>query len=191
MSIATISRKALREEQGFNLIEAAIVLGIVGIVIGGIWIAASMTFESLKQQSASKGLLSMSDSLKTMYNGVPTGTAIDTVPNLISTNAIPADWQNGAAAAKSPFGGAVTIGGTVGAATITLAGLTKAQCMALVNRIGNSRPSPTLRSINGGGTAVTNGGAGTAGFGSITAASAAGACPTASNSVVFTFDLSQ
>lgn len=28
-------------EQGFNLIEAAIVLGVIGLVIGGIWIAAA------------------------------------------------------------------------------------------------------------------------------------------------------
>lgn len=27
--------------RGFNLIEAAIVLGVIGLVIGGIWVAAS------------------------------------------------------------------------------------------------------------------------------------------------------
>lgn len=31
----------LRLRLGFNLIEAAIVLGVVGLVIGGIWVAAS------------------------------------------------------------------------------------------------------------------------------------------------------
>ncbi len=48
-----------------------------------------------------------------------------------------------------------------------------------------------LQSINGGGTAVTYGGTGTAGFGSITAASAGAACPATSNNVVFTFDLTK
>lgn len=39
---------AKRSRRGFNLIEAAIVLGVVGLVIGGIWIAAS----SVRQRMA-------------------------------------------------------------------------------------------------------------------------------------------
>src|ERR1700694_4397622 len=62
----------------------------------------------------------MSNSLRPrtrrVYASVPTTTAIDTLPNLIAAKTIPDDWQNGANAAKSPYGGPVTVGGTVGAA---------------------------------------------------------------------------
>jgi type II secretory pathway pseudopilin PulG len=30
-----------QSQQGFNLIEAAIVLGVIGLVIGGIWVGAA------------------------------------------------------------------------------------------------------------------------------------------------------
>jgi hypothetical protein len=39
--IALIHFRTARRKRGFNLIEAAIVLGVVGLVIGGIWVAAS------------------------------------------------------------------------------------------------------------------------------------------------------
>jgi hypothetical protein len=35
-------------QSGFNLIEAAIVLGAIGLVIGGIWIAASAVNRNLR-----------------------------------------------------------------------------------------------------------------------------------------------
>ncbi len=34
--------------RGFNLVEAAIVLGVIGLVIGGIWVAASSVQSSMR-----------------------------------------------------------------------------------------------------------------------------------------------
>ncbi len=39
-----------RRRRGFNLIEAAIVLGVVGLVIGGIWVAAAEVSERMRIQ---------------------------------------------------------------------------------------------------------------------------------------------
>lgn len=39
---------ALRRKRGFNLIESAVVLGVVGLVIGGIWVASSAMIENHK-----------------------------------------------------------------------------------------------------------------------------------------------
>ena len=41
-----------RRKRGFSLIEAAIVLGVVGVIIGGIWVAASTVIESYKVNQA-------------------------------------------------------------------------------------------------------------------------------------------
>lgn len=38
----------MRRRSGFSLIEAAIVLGVVGTIIGGIWIAAAMVMDRIK-----------------------------------------------------------------------------------------------------------------------------------------------
>jgi hypothetical protein len=44
-------------QRGFNLIEAAIVLGVIGLVIGGIWTAAASTYEKMKWAEFEKGVL--------------------------------------------------------------------------------------------------------------------------------------
>jgi len=44
------------QEQGFSLIEAAIVLGVVGLVMGGIWVAASTVTDKLKWSRTETGM---------------------------------------------------------------------------------------------------------------------------------------
>lgn len=43
------------QRRGFNLIEAAIVLAVVGLVIGGIWVAASAVTDHMKWVNTQKG----------------------------------------------------------------------------------------------------------------------------------------
>lgn len=50
---------ALKTRRGFNLIEAAIVLGVVGAVIGGIWVAATTISYNYHKQQFLQGLLSL------------------------------------------------------------------------------------------------------------------------------------
>lgn len=47
--------RLFRNSKGFSLIEAAIVLGVVGLVIGGIWAAAS----SVREQNRVLGMMEM------------------------------------------------------------------------------------------------------------------------------------
>ncbi len=44
--------------KGFSLIEAAIVLGVVGLIIGGIWVVAASIRENMLANQISTGLLS-------------------------------------------------------------------------------------------------------------------------------------
>lgn len=50
---------ARRARRGFNLIEAAIVLGVVGLVLGGIWIAAVAMYENYKVSKTEMDVLSI------------------------------------------------------------------------------------------------------------------------------------
>ncbi|HNC96413.1 MAG TPA: hypothetical protein PKW90_09840 [Myxococcota bacterium] len=54
-------------QKGFNLIEAAIVLGVVGLVIGGIWVAASAVTNSRRNNETISGVLTAVDQLKKLY----------------------------------------------------------------------------------------------------------------------------
>ena len=43
------------QQKAFSLIETAIVLAIVGLVIGGIWVGAAIVSDSIKKQQVVEG----------------------------------------------------------------------------------------------------------------------------------------
>lgn len=67
-------------ERGFSLVEAAVVLGVVGVVIGGIWIAAQTISESNKVNRTVEATLKTIEGTRRLYKGF--------YPNQISTRAI-------------------------------------------------------------------------------------------------------
>lgn len=103
-----IVNKTKKSQRGFNLIEAAIVLGIVGLVIGGIWVAASAVQENMRKSDASKGMIQIVQNVRNLYYGqTPTATG-DITADLVNANAIPGDFVNGTGA-RNPWNGVVTV----------------------------------------------------------------------------------
>ncbi len=68
-----------RNRSGFNLVEAAIVLGVIGLVIGGIWVTAAALTERNRQNQYYLGLMASIDFFYTSYvssgRQVPAGVA--------------------------------------------------------------------------------------------------------------------
>ena len=64
---------ARRSQKGFNLIEAAIVLGVVGLVIGGIWVAASAVSRQHRAQQTLDGFLFIGEKLNQVYGKTTPG----------------------------------------------------------------------------------------------------------------------
>lgn len=98
--------RSLRQnkESGFNLIEAAIVLGIVGLVVAGIWAAAAAAYENMRQQAASKNLLAYAQAIKNYYAGSG-ATQVQTVNTaLIAAGLVPKDMLVGTTAVVHPWG---------------------------------------------------------------------------------------
>ena len=50
--------------RGFNLIEAAIVLGVIGLVIGGIWIASAAVSDRVAANRTATGLVQAVSALR-------------------------------------------------------------------------------------------------------------------------------
>lgn len=85
-------------KKGFSLVEAAIVLGVVGLVIGGIWVAAASVMESMRVSEAVKGLTLMADKATRLLSrsDIETiGVQTDITSFLVDSGAAPSNWVNG------------------------------------------------------------------------------------------------
>ncbi|MFA6280848.1 MAG: type 4 pilus major pilin [Bdellovibrionales bacterium] len=56
-----------RSMRGFTLTEAAIVLGIVGLILGAIWVAAAAVYTNLRTSTTSNQLLQMVQSVRSLH----------------------------------------------------------------------------------------------------------------------------
>jgi len=104
-------RHVTKIRRGFSLVEAAIVLGIVGLVIGGIWVAASSVAANVKSNEATVMLNTIINNVYNMYKGMPTpssNTSLDAA--LVAAGAVPANLVNAAGNdIVNPWGGDVNV----------------------------------------------------------------------------------
>ena len=134
---------AAHKKRGFNLIESAIVLGVVGLVIGGIWVAASEVRESFKGKTTAGMVLRARYRLAAVLNDVPAGTYPDgtnITSFAIGVGALPDDG-------KSPYGGfnvfhEVEYGRSI---EIRLNGLNYGGCFYLVKAMSDQASNSGLR----------------------------------------------
>jgi prepilin-type N-terminal cleavage/methylation domain-containing protein len=97
-----------KRTRGFNLIEIAIVLAVVGIIVGGIYVAASSVYENNRKQEVQKQLLTIVQNMRAVYAGqVAIGTF--TTADAVAARIIPQDMIATATTAINAYGGAVTV----------------------------------------------------------------------------------
>lgn len=125
--------------KGFNLIEAAIVLGIVGLVVGGIWVSAASVYQNMKVKRSVEQVLEIAQKVRTMHATSPTITA--TQADLITAGVFPTDMRDvGAATLHHPWGIANTVLSAATAAggttfDIIYNGLSSGSCSDLATRV--------------------------------------------------------
>lgn len=101
----------------FNLIEAAIMLGVAGLVIGGIWAAANAVSENYKIAETVKGIQTASRNMQlaltrgTITSSVGDMSTFSLVPFAQAINAFPGDWNHNGTI-KPPIG---QLAGIIGA----------------------------------------------------------------------------
>jgi len=113
--------------RGFSLIEAAIVLAIVGLVVGAIFVAMQSARENLKREQTLQGILQIIDHGRRLWGrdgNMPTGlfysndngnTAV-----AIAAGMAPQDWVKDASNLVSPYGMPVYVrAGDWGAPAVT------------------------------------------------------------------------
>ena len=140
-----------RLKRAFSLLEVAIVLGVIGVALGGIWVAHSAVTENLKANELAAGLLTACDRAA---NAMPASLAPATIIQMPATAVMvgkiyPSSWlQNGTV--TSPIG---TIGMThwldtsqgadfQGEVRLNVYDLTQSQCLKIGAKL--SRASSSL-----------------------------------------------
>lgn len=139
-----------KSRRGFNLIEAAIVLGVVGLIIGGIWVAASAVQESRRQSRFLEQVTQIIPAIRKTFQGVDVGripfgriiirdlTTPDPtrMPKASWSVFLPADMIGSGEEPQGPWDGSfVTIVIFDDSIQIYLGGLYKTTCVALAPRL--------------------------------------------------------
>jgi prepilin-type N-terminal cleavage/methylation domain-containing protein len=82
-----------KKKRGFTLTEIAIVLGIIGLILGAIWVAAAAVYNNLRVSKATTELLSVTQAMRSLY-ATQTTVAANGTPitlDLIRANVFPTD----------------------------------------------------------------------------------------------------
>lgn len=92
-------------KRGFSLIEAAIVLGVVGLVIGGIWVAAASVQENRRQSRYLSQILEIVQNVRRQYKGfVVPETFLAGLPKESWPAFFPGDMITSSTYPQSPWG---------------------------------------------------------------------------------------
>ena len=140
-----------KAKQGFTLTEIAIVLGIMGIVLAGLWMAAASVSEKRKTQDAAEMVLQIADNVKNLYEGHASAGA-PSFAQQVQTGLFPKTALNAAGTATiNPWGGTYALSFTAGSlygVSVTVAmpaGMQAAQsreaCISLLTRLKPTGPA--------------------------------------------------
>ena len=104
-----IHKKQARMKRGFTLTEAAIVLGIVGLILGAIWVAASSVYSNMRVTTASKQLMTVVQNVRSLYSSSTT-MGVLAATDLVKAGIFPADTNPSAVTGlgTNGWGGAIT-----------------------------------------------------------------------------------
>lgn len=130
----------VRKKRGFNLIEAEIVLGVIGLVIGGIWVAAAAVNSHIRINRALVSIEQIFGGLDSLYQG-RLSASTNYTSLLMSSGAIAADLvQNGSAV--DPWGGSLDVRtpypGVSNVLRITFDNVPSGDCLKFVSKAAGS-----------------------------------------------------
>lgn len=87
-------RQTSRTVRGFTLTEAAIVLGIVGLILSAIWVAAGSVYANYRVGKTAEQLLSIVQSVRSLHSGVSQFPAAGDITLDLARAGVPARWSS-------------------------------------------------------------------------------------------------
>ena len=149
-----MTRRRNHTRKGFNLIESAIVLAVVGAIIGGIWYAAAAVSENRLANKTVEDIFYIAQGLQSKMSAANAAsfTGNDITSYAIAAEIFPSDWIQGAGV-KSPYGKTTYIWAGSGGFDFAVQVATKSQCIrlltALHNRGNSSWGNSPIYGLNG------------------------------------------
>lgn len=146
-------RLSRKENKGFTLTEIAIVLGIIGVILGAIWVAASGVYANQRVNSANTAVMQIAQGVRALYSTSSNlgTTAVTNLTNpLITANAVPNSLVNGSDATAylaGPLPGGYTVieaNGDGNGFVIAMTGASRSVCISLLTAIGGTGRDPGL-----------------------------------------------
>ncbi len=189
-------RKPHYNLRAFTLTEIAIVLGIIGLILGAIWTAAATVYENNKMNKAQTQIIAIAGAMKQYVNAIPTNGSAQA--GLCKFGVFPPDMLsspgNCDAGIVDPWGHAVTMQ-AVDSSTYQLqyATMEQSHCIGLLVHNGAQAVADAgLIGVSAGTQASGQGAANTLAI-PVTPAAATSACPATANlnsdTAVFTFSV--
>jgi len=144
-------RTASAKTKGFTLVEIAIVLGIIGLILGAVWTAASSVYANQRNTNANTAILTIAQGIRTLEATSSTvGTAGDLTSSMITAGVIPGNLVSGTTAI-APYPGSTLKIMTLAAAdqsfTIEINKVPQAGCIALASTVAGTNRDPGLTSV--------------------------------------------
>ena len=162
-----------KNTKGFTLTEIAIVLGIIGLILGAIWTAAAAVYQNQRVAHANTAILQIVQAVRGLYATANSDAGL-TVDNLVCSKAVPSDLVVGVCGGPATMidmwpAGVTTIVPSAASDgfAIEMSAVPQAACINLLMAIGGQNRDPGLYYL---GTTVVA----VAGIGSSAAATTAG-----------------
>jgi hypothetical protein len=153
------------KRRAFTLTEIAIVLGLIGLILGTIWVAASAVYTNMRVDMTTRGIIAFAQGMRNMYGNqglMETGANAITVTQLIGAGIVPNDLVNttGNGLADS-WGGtiiftpATTINLPGDSFVLDLANIPQAACVGLLTDTSAKSTNSGLYGLAAGAAAFT------------------------------------
>jgi len=185
-----IRRDNSRKSRGFTLTEAAIVLGIVGLILGAIWVAAGAVYNNQRIATTSTQILQMVNGIRSLYAASTTVDIGDISLNLAKAGAVPKDMvllnsSNVPVGVRDIWDGDVTITGVNSGENFSVAfeDVPQEACANLLVRLTGQGRDTGFISAGAASQILLSGKSG------ITVTEAVASCAGATNTLTFIFKL--